>query len=100
MNGLKLLFILFLSIIALPFLTTAQSIPVVKWTIKNPFEQKVFIENKGQYEIDNKVPSKNILFGARQGGLTYYFTNNSIWIKRDVPVKLTEEAMEQQRMGE
>jgi gliding motility-associated-like protein len=72
----------------------AQS-PVVKWKVKNPFEQKVFIENKGQYKIENKVVSKDILFGARQGGLQYYFTNNAIWIKREVAVNLTEEEIAQ-----
>jgi hypothetical protein len=94
MNKLKLLFTLFLLITALPFLAMAQS-PVVKWTVKNPFEQKVFIENKGQYEIENKVASKDILFGARLGGLTYYFTNNTIWIKRNVAVKRTDEEIAQ-----
>jgi hypothetical protein len=101
-SKLKLLSILFLLLFTLPFLAAVQSLPKVKWTVKHPFEQKVFIENKGQYEIDNKVASKDILFGAQQGGLQYYFTNNAIWIKRDVAVKRTDEEMEQlkQQSGE
>ncbi len=71
-----------LLVIVLPYIAKSGNPPVVKWTVKNPFEQKVFIENKGQYEINGKVQSKDILFSARQGGLLYYFTNNAIWIKK------------------
>ncbi len=95
MNKSKLFFTLIILIVALPVLAGAGNPPVVKWAVKNPFEQKVFIENKVQYAIkDNPEPTK-ILFGARQGGLQYYFTNNSIWIKRNVTVKRTQEQIEQ-----
>src|SRR5579862_7825903 len=90
---LRLLSIIVFSL-ALTSYSNAGKPPVVKWSVKNPFEQKVFIENKGQYEILDKVESKDILFGARQDGLQYYFTNNSIWIKRSVPVMMTEAEME------
>ena len=75
--------------------TKQNSEPAVKWTVKNPFEQKVLIENKGQYSLPGKAKSKDILFGARQGGLEYYFTNHSILIKRNVSVKRTAEEMEE-----
>src|ERR1051325_41959 len=41
---------------------------------KSPFEQKVFIENKGQFDglAENK-PDK-VLFGASSSGLSLYFT--------------------------
>src|ERR1700733_9493125 len=67
-----------------------NSNPSVKWTVNTPFEQKVFIENKGQYASQNSVLPKEILFGARQGGLQYYFTRHSVLIKRDVSIKRTE----------
>src|SRR4051812_49103866 len=62
------------------------------WTVKDPFEQKVFIENKGQYRIPERlIPANEIFFGASQDGLQYYFTKNSIWIGYMQPVKRTEE---------
>jgi len=39
--------------------------PVKKWTVKNPFEQKVFVENKGQYDDLNK--GQDVYFGAFLG---------------------------------
>src|SRR5579871_4381299 len=79
----------------------AQSAYPSNWVAKEPFEQKVFIENKGQYEIPGKAGVNEILYGARQGGLQYYFTNHGIWLKRFVSVKRTEQEMEelQQKSG-
>lgn len=80
----------------------ANGTPVAKWTVKKPFEQKVFIENKGQYSIEKeKVNSTDILFGARQDGLHYYFTKNSIWIKYTHKVKRSKKEMEDElkRLG-
>ena len=72
--------------------THAGNPPVVKWTAHNSFEQKVFIENKGQYELAEKnIISSDILFGARQDGLQYYFTASGIWIKKLVTVKRSQE---------
>lgn len=62
--------------------------PQPKWSLKNPFEQKVFIENKGQYVLDKKhLKAGDIFFGAQQDGLSYYFTKSSIWIKHVAKVK-------------
>ena len=73
----------------------AEKPNVNKWTFKNPFEQKVFIENKGQFTIDEKsVKTSDIFFGARQDGLFYYFTKNGIWIKHTTKVKRTEKEIE------
>ncbi len=65
-----------------------------QWTAKNPFEQKVFIENKGQYALKDKATKEEILFGARQDGLQYYFTKNSIYIKHTSSVKRSEPEIE------
>jgi gliding motility-associated-like protein len=67
----------FLSLLA----KTAERPPQTRWTFKNPFEQKVFIENKGQYFLKGKAAKEQILFGARQDGLQYFFTADGIWIK-------------------
>ena len=80
-------FICFLLLLVSPLLLKAGKPPIYKWTANHFFEQKVFIENKGQYTIPNKAVSNDILFGAQQGGLSYYFTTTGIWIERYVPVK-------------
>jgi hypothetical protein len=72
----------------------AKEKPLTLWTAKNPFEQKVFIENKGQYELKNKATRDEILFGARQDGLHYYFTKNVIYIEYIASVKRTRKEIE------
>jgi gliding motility-associated-like protein len=65
--------------------------PRTNWIAKNVFEQKLFIENKGQYDKE-KLPG--ILFGARQDGLQYFFTKNAILIKHLAIVKRSHEEIE------
>ncbi|HTB05843.1 MAG TPA: PKD domain-containing protein [Bacteroidia bacterium] len=48
----------------------------INWT-KKPFDHKLFIENKGQFDTDIHATSK-ILFQARLGDVAAYFTNNGI----------------------
>ena len=88
---------------ALLFLATCMSAfpeetPRTKWIAKNPFEQKVFIENKGQYDAE-RLPG--ILFGARQDGMVYLFGKDGILIKHQAYVKRTHEEIEAEirRMG-
>ncbi len=50
------------------------------WMVKNPFEKKMFIENKGQFNLPESCPKEEILFGANLDGLNYYFGKNNIWI--------------------
>ena len=69
--------------------------PVHLWTCRQPFEQKVFIENKGQYEIKDVAVVSDILFGARQDGLQYYFTKDGIWVKHFNRVERTEKEREE-----
>ena len=68
---------------------------VTKWIAKDPFEQKAFVENKGQFTSAD-LPAKNqtILFSARQDGLHYFFTKDAIYIKRITVIKRTEKEIE------
>jgi gliding motility-associated-like protein len=60
------------------------------WTVKDPFGQKLFIENKGQFTLPGLAEKDEILYGARIDGLEYYFTKDNIWIRHLREVKLPE----------
>ncbi len=53
-----------------------------KWAI-NPNEQKVFIENKGQYDGKNKLPGSSVLYGVENLGLQIYFTKTGLTFRTD-----------------
>jgi len=55
--------------------------PETRWEVKEPFNQKFFIENKGQFELPDSLQAGKILFGARMDGLVYYFTPKGVWVK-------------------
>lgn len=79
-----------------PVIAKTGKPPVTKWVVKNPLEQKVFIENKGQYALpDKNLSSGDILYGARVGGLQYYFTKTGIWINYEQAIKRTEQEISQ-----
>lgn len=65
------------------------------WTATNVFEPKVFIENKGQYDLRDEGLHDEVVFSANQDGLQYYFTKNAIWIKHISSKKRTEKEIEQ-----
>src|ERR1035437_4134805 len=46
------------------------------WTA-NPFDQKVFVENQGQFD-EKHTNGKPILFGARIDGIDVYFTEDGL----------------------
>ena len=73
-----------------PLFLKAGKPPVTKWMVNNPFEQKVFIENKGQYSLPNNVTTEHIVFGSRKDGLSYYFTASGIYIEHDVQNSLSD----------
>jgi len=77
-------------ILSLPFLAFPGEQPKSKWIVKSPFERKEFIENKGQYELGKRASMGDILYGARQDGLHYYFTKNGIWVKYLAKMTRTE----------
>ncbi len=44
------------------------------WTLEAPFEQKVFIENKGQFSNPDRQPLKDVQYAINNGELKVYFT--------------------------
>src|SRR5579871_4291284 len=76
-------------LLSCPLVMIAGTNPIIQWTNKNPFEQKVIIENKGQYSMPGT------LYGAKVGGLNYFFSNNSILISHQKAVKRSEKEIEQ-----
>lgn len=56
----------------------------VNWTNKNLFEQKVFVENKGQFD-------ENIKYAISNQGVDIYFTLSGVIYKHVEQVKFSEE---------
>ncbi|MBI2270127.1 MAG: SprB repeat-containing protein [Bacteroidetes bacterium] len=53
----------------------------VKWNV-NPFDQKIFIENQGQFDV--VLPNKGkVLFGAELGQIKAFFTANGLTYRYD-----------------
>ena len=67
----------------------------LKWTVKKPFEQKNFIENKGQFFIKDKLKPEEIFYAATIDGVTYYFTNTGYTIQHFTKQKNTEHEIEE-----
>lgn len=68
------------------------------WDVNNPFGQKAFIENKGQF---NEKKINNILFGASIDGLDLYFNQKGLIYKHDemvTPAEKGEEEEEDKKM--
>lgn len=53
------------------------------WVSKEPFEPKVFIKNKGQFNGKNNLPSSNIEFGVEGHGFQIYFTPTGLTYRID-----------------
>jgi gliding motility-associated-like protein len=76
----------FIAILFFPFALLAQhavpgSTAIINWTT-DPFENKVFIENKGQF--DGSAPDgETVLFGVRNEGAEIFFTSKGVTWKRD-----------------
>jgi len=61
----------------------------VKWAVKDPFEHKVFIENKGQF--NNAVSSsEKILYFAKIGNVNAYFTAHGLYYKIEESFQSTD----------
>ncbi|HTB32607.1 MAG TPA: gliding motility-associated C-terminal domain-containing protein [Bacteroidia bacterium] len=81
------------------FLSTLQaaaqninSAPSRAWTVSNPFEHKVFIENAGQFTNDEKNSNKQpILYYNKLGNIQLYFTASSITFRYDSTVKTVDD---------
>lgn len=71
--------------------------PVAKWAFNSPFERKVFIENKGQFSVEEKsLKAEDVVFGARQEGMHYFFTKDGLWTMHHEAVKRTEREIERE----
>ncbi|MEO5674742.1 MAG: hypothetical protein ABIQ74_08845, partial [Chitinophagales bacterium] len=53
------------------------------WSIRNPFEQKVFIENQGQFEGMNNRSESAIQYAVDDGGANIFFTTRGITYRFD-----------------
>src|SRR3972149_3583628 len=80
--------ILFVCLLLSQFIVAQQT---KSWT-SNPFEQKVFVENKGQF--DKVDADAKILYSARSKGVDFYFTTEGIIYKLDKAVALSKEEKE------
>ncbi len=85
--------LLFLPLI-LPFYSFAQAgakgtTGRTSWTVKEPFQRDVFIENKGQFSKEERqaVGSK-ILYYTHKGSLFLYFTPNGLIFRYDSVYKV------------
>ncbi|MFI5151561.1 MAG: hypothetical protein ACHQRM_17690, partial [Bacteroidia bacterium] len=64
------------------------------WVAEHPFEHRVVIENKGQFDGKNPSESEPILFGARTGSVDLYFSKKGLCFRRDYYKQLDEEGRE------
>ncbi len=72
----------------------------VKWSSSHLFEQKNFIENKGQFD-DVKLPNKEaVLFVAKTDGVIRYFTHSGYTIERIENLKPEKEKGKEEREDE
>ncbi len=51
------------------------------WSYKNPFEQKVFIENKGQFDNQLEDHSAKVHYGASCQGVQLFFKGSGLTYK-------------------
>src|ERR1043165_6245043 len=70
--------LLTVSIILFALHADAGNPPSTKWTINNPFSQKVFIENKGQFDGMNNLPGSAIQFVVDDAGTRIFFTPHGL----------------------
>src|ERR1035437_388062 len=56
--------------------------PAGNWTV-DPFENKEFIENKGQFNGEDNLSSDPILFAVNREGLKIYFTARGLTYRHD-----------------
>ncbi len=61
------------------------------WTVTDPFDQKCFIENNGQFKLAGENANEKILFGNRNNGVYYYFAANGFFISYPQKVERSED---------
>jgi hypothetical protein len=75
-------------LLILLLLTGGPAFSKTEWT-KNPFQQKVFIKNKGQFGISTGV-EQEIFFKANSDGVNIYFTKQGITYRYDEEIPETQ----------
>ncbi len=76
------------------FSAKADKTPKKTWNFNKPMEQRVFIENNGQYFIEGKLKESEILYGSREADQHYFFTKKGFTILSYKRVKRTEKEIE------
>src|ERR1035437_7776030 len=71
-----------------------NTIAQTNWTNKNHFEQKSFIENKGQNDFDTLPNHQTALFTANIDGVIYFFTKSGYTIIHTERQKLSNEELD------
>ena len=70
------------NIVAILLLSNLFCTAQVKWMDTRLFEQKNFIENKGQFDLVQLPNKETVLFAAKIDGVTWYFTKSGYTIER------------------
>lgn len=65
----------------------------------DPFDQKVFIENKGQFDKNDLRFIGKILFSARSGGVNLFFSSRGLIYQYDSVINTAKEAINNQEPG-
>src|SRR5882724_8203775 len=97
----KYIYLLLTWFISSSLLAQAQS-GASGWTAKNINSTKSFIENKSQFNGKDQRADSKILFGAQEGDVKIYFTNNGLTyrfgeIRHQKQDKSTAESSERER---
>lgn len=66
-----------------------------KWTALHPFSRRVFVENNGQFDRDNKLPEHKLKYSTNEGGTYVYFYSTGLLFRHDKLPTLTEEEKEE-----
>ncbi|MCC6690925.1 MAG: hypothetical protein IT235_05275 [Bacteroidia bacterium] len=71
------------------------------WSRNDIFQNKVFIENKGQFDGKNSLTSHRIKYGINSGGQEIYFTTHGLtwrYTKSELPEEVLRE-IEEEKQG-
>ncbi len=72
----------------------------VKWAAANPFEHKVFIENKGQFEGRTVLKNSEIKFAVSSLGTEIFFTDKGLTYSHNEFKKMSNEEWEKKEKEE
>jgi hypothetical protein len=67
--------------------------------IVNPFENKAFVENKGQFDGKGGFHKQDIAFGVEREGVGIYFTANGLTFRHDIQEDEQEKGEQEEAAG-